>query len=127
MTTATVPVEFNEPVNAAILAVSEDQLEGFQRDPLGEIARRSGVDLDTVVERVREMLRAGTIRRVRQTLLSTNLAPGALVAWQVPQDRGSRAASRGLKWAGGAPCARSGRAQYSSRKLSTGSVCRAWR
>jgi DNA-binding Lrp family transcriptional regulator len=87
MTTATVPVEFNEPVNAAILAVSEDQLEGFQRDPLGEIARRSGVDLDTVVERVREMLRAGTIRRVRQTLLSTNLASGALVAWQVPQER----------------------------------------
>jgi hypothetical protein len=30
------------------------------------------------------MLRAGTIRRVRQTLLATNLAQGALVAWQVP-------------------------------------------
>ena len=27
------------------------------------------------------MLRAGTIRRVRQTLLATNLAQGALVAW----------------------------------------------
>jgi len=87
MSTATVPVEFDDPVNAAILAVSEDQLAGFQRDPLGEIARRSGVELATVVERVREMLRAGTIRRVRQTLLSTNLAAGALVAWQVPNDR----------------------------------------
>jgi hypothetical protein len=30
------------------------------------------------------MLEAGTIRRVRQTLLATNLAQGALVAWQVP-------------------------------------------
>ncbi len=33
------------------------------------------------------MLRAGTIRRVRQTLLATNLAQGALVAWQVPPDK----------------------------------------
>ena len=30
------------------------------------------------------MLRAGTIRRVRQTLMATNLAQGSLVAWQVP-------------------------------------------
>src|ERR1044071_1760575 len=30
------------------------------------------------------MLRAGTIRRVRQTLMSINLAKGALVAWRVP-------------------------------------------
>ncbi len=87
MSTATIPVRFDDPVNAAILAVSEDQLRGFQRDPFGEIARRSGVDLDTVVDRVRAMLRSGTIRRVRQTLLSTSLAPGALVAWQVPQER----------------------------------------
>jgi hypothetical protein len=40
-----------------------------------------------VIERVQAMLRAGTIRRVRQTLLATNLAQGALVAWQVPEDR----------------------------------------
>jgi hypothetical protein len=33
------------------------------------------------------MLRAGTVRRVRQTLIANNLAPGALVAWQVPQDK----------------------------------------
>jgi hypothetical protein len=87
MTTETVPVAFDDPVNAAILAVSEDRLQGFQRDPLGEIARRSGVALPLVIERVRAMLEAGTIRRVRQTLLSTSLAPGALVAWQVPQER----------------------------------------
>ena len=87
MTTATTPVEFDEPVNAAILAVSEDKLHGFQRDPFGEIARRSGVELGTVIERVRAMLGAGTIRRVRQTLLSTSLAPGALVAWQVPSEK----------------------------------------
>jgi len=29
----------------------------------------------------------GTIRRVRQTLLATNLADGALVAWKVPDDK----------------------------------------
>ncbi len=87
MTTATVPVQFDDPLNAAILAISEDKLQGFQRDPLGEIARRSGIDLPVVVERIRQMLQAGTIRRVRQTLLSTNLAQGALVAWQVPTNK----------------------------------------
>src|SRR6202007_2755011 len=46
-----------------------------------------GVDSKTVIERILAMLRAGTIRRVRQTLMATNLAPGALVAWQVPTDR----------------------------------------
>ena len=33
------------------------------------------------------MLEAGVIRRVRQTLMATNLAQGALVAWQIPEDR----------------------------------------
>ena len=87
MTATTIPVHFDDAVNAAILTVSEDQLQGVQRDPFGEISRRSGVELPVVVERVREMLRAGTVRRVRQTLLSTNLAQGALVAWQVPGDK----------------------------------------
>jgi hypothetical protein len=87
MTTDTISTRFDDATNAAILAVSEDQLQGFQRDPLDEIAGRSGVELATVIERIRAMLEAGTIRRVRQTLLSTSLAPGALVAWQVPQEK----------------------------------------
>src|SRR4051812_25869087 len=87
MTPSTVPVEFTEPINAKILAVAEDRIQGFQRDPLGEISRQSGVDLGTVIERIQAMLRAGTIRRVRQTLLATNLAQGSLVAWQIPQER----------------------------------------
>jgi hypothetical protein len=88
LTTATQdPLRLDDPTNVAILAVSEDKLAGFQRDPFGEISKRSGVDLETVIERVQALLEAGTIRRVRQTLLSTNLAPGALVAWRVPQNR----------------------------------------
>lgn len=83
----TVPVEFTDPINARILAVSEDQVQGFQRDPLGEISRLSGVELPVVIERIQAMLRAGNIRRVRQTLLATNLAQGALVAWQVPEEK----------------------------------------
>src|SRR5882672_7932845 len=85
MSSMTVPVEFTDPINAKILAVSEDQVQGFQRDPLGEIARLSGVEVPVVIERIQGMMRAGNIRRVRQTLLATNLAQGALVAWQVPE------------------------------------------
>ena len=81
------PVEHNDPINAKILAISEDKIEGFVREPFDEIARRSGVGVDLVMARIAAMLRAGTIRRVRQTLLATNLAEGALVAWKVPEDK----------------------------------------
>ena len=87
MISATVPFEISDPINARILAISEDRIQGFQRDPLSEISRESGVALPVVIERIQSMLRAGTIRRVRQTLLATNLAQGALVAWQVPQEK----------------------------------------
>lgn len=87
MPTDAAPAAISDPTNAAILAISEDRLAGFQPDPFGEIAERSGIPVDTVLERVRAMLRAGTIRRVRQTLMATNLARGALVAWQIPADR----------------------------------------
>ena len=81
------PVEHNDPVNAKILAISEDKIEGFVREPFEEIAERSGLDVETVMARIAAMLRAGTIRRVRQTLLATNLAEGALVAWRVPEHK----------------------------------------
>jgi DNA-binding Lrp family transcriptional regulator len=81
------PVEITDPVNARILAVSEDRIAGFLSDPFVEIADQSGVPLPIVLERLRAMLRAGTIRRIRQTLMATNLASGALVAWVVPADR----------------------------------------
>src|SRR6266581_6652191 len=80
------PVEHNDPINARILAISEDKIEGFVREPFEEIAKRSNVAVDVVMARIAAMLRAGTIRRVRQTLLATNLAEGALVAWKVPEE-----------------------------------------
>ncbi len=82
-----IPAEIDDPINAAILAVSEDTIQGFTPDPFGEIADKSGVPVSTVIERIQAMLRAGTIRRVRQTLMATNLAQGSLVAWQVPADK----------------------------------------
>ncbi len=85
------PITTSDPINARILAVAEDKLQGFQPDPIGEIARRSDLDVATVIERIRAMLRAGTIRRVRQTLMATNLAQGALVAWLVPEGKLSSA------------------------------------
>jgi hypothetical protein len=88
MSTVTdLPIAHTDPVNAKILAVSEDRIQGFVRDPIGTIAEQSGVDAETVMERIRAMLRAGTIRRVRQTLMATNLAEGALVAWQYPEEK----------------------------------------
>ncbi|HXH20918.1 MAG TPA: Lrp/AsnC family transcriptional regulator [Dehalococcoidia bacterium] len=87
MTVTGVPAGISDPVNKAILAVSEDRLQGFQPDPFGEIAERCGLPVALVIERVRAMLEAGTIRRVRQTLLSTNIAEGALVAWRVEPAR----------------------------------------
>ena len=81
------PATISDSVNAAILAISEDRLAGFQTDPFGEIAQRSGIPAETVIDRVVAMLRTGTIRRVRQTLLSTSLASGALCAWEVAPER----------------------------------------
>ncbi|GAC1563919.1 MAG: hypothetical protein NVS3B17_18870 [Vulcanimicrobiaceae bacterium] len=81
------PVSVEDPVNAAILRVSEDRIAGFLRDPLGAIAEQSGIDLETTIARIRAMLASGTIRRVRQTLLATNLAHGSLVAWRMPAEK----------------------------------------
>jgi DNA-binding Lrp family transcriptional regulator len=84
---ASVPAEVTDAINARILAVSEDRIAGFLVDPFDEIARLAELPIDTVIERLRAMLATGTIRRIRQTLMATNLAPGALVAWRVPADR----------------------------------------
>ncbi len=81
------PIAHTDPINAQILAISEDRIQGFVRDPFGEIAKLANLDAELVMERVRAMLRGGTIRRVRQTLMATNLAEGALVAWQFPSDK----------------------------------------
>ncbi len=88
MPTATdLPVAHTDPINARILAISEDRIQGFVRDPIAVIAEQSGLDTETVVDRIKAMLRGGTIRRVRQTLMATNLAEGALVAWQYPVEK----------------------------------------
>jgi DNA-binding Lrp family transcriptional regulator len=77
------PISIRDDVNRRILEVSEDRIKGFVREPFKEIACNAGVDEATVIERIRAMLTAGTIRRVRQTLLATNLAQGALIAWKI--------------------------------------------
>ena len=84
--TASIPTEIGDPTNARILAVSEDRIAGFLVDPFDQIAHLAELPVETVIERLRAMLAAGTIRRIRQTLMATNLAPGALVAWKVPTE-----------------------------------------
>jgi DNA-binding Lrp family transcriptional regulator len=80
-------VSHTDEINARILAVSEDRIAGFVHDPMREIARGCDLPIDVVIERIRAMLEAGTIRRVRQTLMATDLAPGALVAWEIAVDK----------------------------------------
>jgi hypothetical protein len=80
MSTASISAEIDDPINAAILMVSEDLVGGFN-------AAQSELPLDTVLERIQLMLGRGVIRRVRQTLMATNLAQGSLVAWQVAPER----------------------------------------
>ena len=82
-----VPSEISDPINARILAVSEDRISGFVAEPFAEIAAATGLSDDVVIERLRAMLAAGVIRRIRQTLMATNLARGSLVAWQVPEEK----------------------------------------
>jgi len=79
--------EYTDEINAHILAYSEDKISGFVREPFREIAKMSGMDEELVITRIRSMLEAGTIRRVRQTLLPTSLAQGALVAWKIASDK----------------------------------------
>ncbi|MDB4907687.1 MAG: Heme biosynthesis protein related to NirD and NirG [Gemmatimonadetes bacterium] len=83
----TIPTDIADPVNASILAVSEDRIQGFLEEPFAEIAALAGVPVETVHERLRAMLASGTIRRIRQTLMATNLAPGALVAWKIAPEK----------------------------------------
>ena len=85
--TPAIPSGISDPVNARILAVSEDRISGFVNEPFAEIAFSAELTEEVVIERLRAMLSAGVVRRVRQTLMATNLAPGALVAWRVPSDR----------------------------------------
>lgn len=87
MAVVSVPTDITDPVNARILAVSEDRISGFLADPFAAIAEASAVPEELVLERLRAMLEAGVIRRIRQTLMATNLARGALVAWRVPAER----------------------------------------
>lgn len=82
---SSIPAGCDDALNRRILAVAEDQVEGFRPLPFDAIAGLCGLPAETVLERVRAMLAAGTIRRVRQTLLSTSLAEGALVAWKLPE------------------------------------------
>ena len=82
-----VPTEISDPVNARILEVSEDRIAGFVNEPFAQIAFGADLPEEVVLERLRAMLSSGVIRRIRQTLMATNLAPGALVAWRVSPDK----------------------------------------
>ena len=73
-TLPTIPTDVEDPINCRILTVSEDRLIGFQRDPIAALAKQTELEPQLVIDRLRAMLEAGVIRRIRQTLLATSLA-----------------------------------------------------
>ncbi len=84
--TAAPSLRLDDAITNKILSVSEDGLRGFCERPFAEIARLTGLPEALVIERIRDLLDAGVIRRVRLTLNTANLADGALVAWRVPAE-----------------------------------------
>ncbi|MGF1657005.1 MAG: Lrp/AsnC family transcriptional regulator [Verrucomicrobiales bacterium] len=82
-----IPTSHLDPINAKILSISEDQIQGFHRAPFHSIAELAQVSVEEVCGRIAAMLEAGSVRRVRQTLLTTSLADGALVAWKVSPEK----------------------------------------
>lgn len=84
---ASTPSSATDEINRQILRFAEDQITGFHARPFARIAELAGLDEELVITRLAAMLAAGTIRRIRQTLLSTSLADGALIAWEVPEQK----------------------------------------
>ena len=46
MPSTVLSTEISDPINARILAVSEDRIAGFHEDPFAEIARLSGLPVE---------------------------------------------------------------------------------
>lgn len=78
MLSIAIPTEISDPVHARIRSISEDRLAGFVEHLFRDIAELADVAEEVVHERLAAMRRAGTIRRIRQTLMATNLAPGSV-------------------------------------------------
>lgn len=79
--------DIDDEINRSILAVAEDRLSGFYERPFLAIAGACGLPEELVLERLRAMLHSGAVLRLRQTLPSTSLTRGCLVAWRVPEQR----------------------------------------
>ena len=77
----------DDELNRSILAVAEDRLSGFYERPFGAIAEACGAHEQTVMQRLRDMLQSGVVRCLRQTLPSTALTRGCLVAWKLPEHK----------------------------------------
>lgn len=63
-----IPSSPNDPVNTDILMVAEDRVKGFRRFPFHAISEQCGHPVPVVIQRLKAMMEAGVVRRVRQTL-----------------------------------------------------------
>ena len=62
-----IPTSPNDPVNTDILLVAEDRIKGFRRLPFHAISEQCGHPVPVVIQRLKAMMEAGVVRRVRQT------------------------------------------------------------
>jgi len=51
-----IPSEISDPINARILAVSEDRIAGFVEEPFATIAAAAGLEQGVVIARLQAML-----------------------------------------------------------------------
>jgi len=81
------PTDPTDPITARILGSTGERLPGFQRNPMAEIARLTGITQEVVIDRLRACLDGGVLRRIHQAPLASSAADGVLCAWQVPAEQ----------------------------------------
>lgn len=72
-----IPTSPNDPVNTDILMVAEDRVKGFRRLPFHAIAEQCGHPVPLVIERLKAMMNAGVVRRVRPDASGHQAGPGS--------------------------------------------------
>lgn len=77
-----------DETDRALLRVMQDGIP-LLREPFTEVARKTGIDQDEVMARLKRLMRERVVRRFGVSVdhLRVGVVANALVAWKVPQNR----------------------------------------